>query len=258
MERYAITFGEVAIIHNGSFQLGKIRNKGYTIDELKDIKNKIGDQAKLIDLSKDLPTKSIREENKAAILLIKNGLNYLFNRKKAANKFLNEQKSLNYDKKYYESRFNKTLNKRARYNIVFGEENIDHSDDYKTFTIKSFNDLKYLKKLRKKIGKMFGSKAKKLNAEGNYYFHEKSGIGFHGDAERKIVICVSLGDSSILRYCWRKPGSSLMFGSPIDIDIEHGDIYIMSEKATGHDWKMRSKYRLVHAAGHSSYLKHKI
>ena len=49
-----------------------------------------------------------------------------------------------------------------------------------------------------------------------------------------------------------------MFGSPIDIDVEHGDIYIMSEKATGHDWKMRSKYRLVHAAGHSSYLKHKI
>ena len=73
----------------------------------------------------------------------------------------------------------------------------------------------------------------------------------------KIVICVSLGDSSVLRYCWRKPGSSTQFGKSIDINVDHGDIYIMSEKATGYDWKSRSKYRLVHAAGHSTYLNHK-
>jgi len=256
MERYAITFGEVAIIHTGSSELGKIRDEGFTIDELKSIKNKFGDNASLIDLSQDLP-KEIRKDNSAAILLIKNGINLLFNRKKAANKFLKEQQSLNYDKKYYESRFNKTLNKRARYNIVFGDENIEPSDDFKIFSVKAFKDLKYLKKLRKKIGKYFGKKAENLNAEGNYYFHEKSGIGFHGDAERKIVICLSLGNSSVLRYCWRKPGSSLLFGKPIDINIDHGDIYIMSEKATGYDWKSRSKYRLVHAAGHINYLNHK-
>lgn len=256
MERYAITFGEVAIIHTGSAELGKIRNQGFTIDELKLIKDKFGNNASLIDLSEDLP-KEIKKNNQAAILLIKNGINLIFNRKKAADKFLKEQQSLSYDKKYYESRFDKTLNKRARYNIVFGEENIEPSEDFKVFSVKAFNDLKYLKKLRKRIGKAFGPKAKKLNAEGNYYFHKKSGIGFHGDAERKIVICVSLGDSSILKYCWRKPGSSKQFGKSIDINVDHGDIYIMSEKATGYDWKSRSKYRLVHAAGHSTYLNHK-
>jgi alkylated DNA repair dioxygenase AlkB len=256
MERYAITFGEVAIIHNGSTELGKIRKEGFTFDELKLIKDKFGDKASLIDLSKNLP-KDIKKDNLAGILVIRNGINLLFNRKKAADKFLKEQKSLNYDKKYYESRFDKTLNKRARYNIVFGDENIEPSDDFKVFSVKSFNDLKYLKKLRKRIGKIFGTKAVNLNAEGNYYFHKKSGIGFHGDAERKIVICLSLGDSSTLRYCWRKPGSSLLFGEPIDIQINHGDIYLMSEKATGFDWKSRSKYRLVHAAGHKSYLNHK-
>ena len=31
----------------------------------------------------------------------------------------------------------------------------------------------------------------------------------------------------------------------------------MSEKATGYDWKSRSKYRLVHAAGYKTYLNHK-
>ena len=257
MERYAITFGEVAIIHTGSSEIGKINENGFSVDELKLIKIKFGKSAVLYNLSEQLPEK-IQEDNQASLLVIKDGVNTIFNRKKAADKFLREQKSLNYDKKYYENRFNKTLNKRARYNIVFGEKSVKSSEDYKTFTIKAFNELKYLKKLRKKLGIIFGEKAKNLNAEGNYYFHDKSGIGFHGDAERKIVICVSLGKSSILRYCWRKPGSSLLFGKPIDIQLDHGDIYIMSEKATGYDWKMRSKYRLVHAAGYEKYLNHKI
>ena len=261
MERYAITFGEVAIIHTGSTELGTRNEYGFTIEELVEIKNRLNlkkeNACELIDLSQQLP-EEIKEKNKAAVLVIRNGVNILLDRKKAANKMLKEQQGLEYDKKYYESRFSKTLNKRARYNIVFGEENIEPSEDFKIFSVKSFNDLKYLKKLRRRLKTYFGEKAKKLNAEGNYYFHDKSGIGFHGDAERKIVICVSLGNSSTLRYCWRKPGASTLFGKEIDIKLEHGDIYIMSEKATGYDWKMRSKYRLVHAAGHIKYLTHKI
>ena len=35
--------------------------------------------------------------------------------------------------------------------------------------------------------------------------------------------------------------------------IEHGDMYIMSEKATGFDWKSKSKYTLRHAAGCQKY-----
>ena len=99
-----------------------------------------------------------------------------------------------------------------------------------------------------------GDKAKNLNAEGNYYYEQKSGIGFHGDAERKIVICLSLGDKSTLRYAWRLPGTSEHYGNPIDINVEHGDMYIMSEKATGYDWKLRSKVRVVHAAGSDKYI----
>ena len=48
------------------------------------------------------------------------------------------------------------------------------------------------------------------------------------------------------------------YGNPIDIKVNHGDIYIMSEKATGFDWKSRSKVRVVHAAGYQTYLKHKV
>lgn len=113
-----------------------------------------------------------------------------------------------YDKKYYDAKKDKTFNKRARYNLVFGEEDQEASEDYKEYTIKSFKSLKFLSLLREKIGEWFGPKAANLFAQGNRYYEEGSGIGFHGDGERKIVICLSLGRDSTLRYFWRKPKSS--------------------------------------------------
>ena len=95
--------------------------------------------------------------------------------------------------------------------------------------------------------------ASNLEAEGNCYYKKTSGIGFHGDSERKVVICLSLGKPTVLRYHWRLPGSSEHTLQPIDINIGHGDVYVMSEKATGYDWSMRSKVRVVHAAGSSKY-----
>ena len=83
---------------------------------------------------------------------------------------------------------------------MFGENEVKHSDDFKKCTIKSFKNFKYLKKFRSLLKKKFGKKAAKLQAEGNNYFELKSGIGFHGDAERKVIICLNLGRSMQLRY----------------------------------------------------------
>lgn len=68
------------------------------------------------------------------------------------------------------------------------------------------------------------------------------------------MVCLSLGKTSILRYNWRMPGTSEHKLKAIDIELNHGDVYIMSEKATGYDWKLRSKVRVVHGAGHSGYI----
>ena len=251
-KRYAITFGETAILHTGSSEIGCIRDCGFSVDELRKIKEDLKENTELVILSNVLP-KNIQKENEAAVLILRDGVKLLLGSDKTK-KLKKEQSNIEYDKKYFDKRRNKTLNKRARYNIVFGEEEVSHSDDYKKFSIVPFSKLKYLNKIRKNLPKILGSKAKNLNAEGNYYFHKNSGIGFHGDSERKIVICLSLGDSSIVRYNWRMPGSSDKYGSNIDLKINNGDIYIMSEKATGFDWKKRSKVRLVHAAGSEKYI----
>ena len=251
MTRYAITFGEVAILHVGSKEVGKKRNQGYTVDDLNLLHQNISN-SEIFYLHDQLPEK-YRSENQAAVLVIRNAANLILGTN-GADKLLKEQKNINYDKKYFDYRRKKTLNKRARYNIVFGTQEILHSEDYKIYSVKAFQNLPFLNQIRIRLHHFLGNKAKNLNAEGNYYYENKSGIGFHGDSERKIVICLSLGDKSILRYAWRLPGTSEHYGNPIDISVEHGDIYIMSEKATGYDWKLRSKVRVVHAAGSDKYI----
>jgi alkylated DNA repair dioxygenase AlkB len=255
--RYAITFGEVAILHISGKEYGNGRlEHGFTTTELKKIATENTD-TEYISISDKLPI-NLRTDNEAGILIFRSVSNNQNNKdkkfvlglnKKEADKLYLEQEIVEYDQKYWDNRRKKTLNKRARYNIVFGKEKIEHSDNYKQNSVVSFYDLKYLNRFRKRLHLILGQKAKKLNAEGNKYFHDKAGIGYHGDAERKIVICLSLGKETTLRYHWRLPASSDHTLEPTDIKLNHGDVYIMSEKATGWDWKLRSKVRVVHGAG---------
>ena len=95
---------------------------------------------------------------------------------------------------------------------------------------------------------LFGDAAQNLAAEGNHYYDpKKCGIGFHGDAERKIVVALKLGAESCLEFQWflrNKP-----IGGRLRIEFSGGDAYAFSEKATGRDWKSSSFPTLRHAAG---------
>ena len=48
--------------------------------------------------------------------------------------------------------------------MVFGEESQKPTEDYKSYTITAFNDLKLLSLVRQRIGEVFGDKAYKLLA----------------------------------------------------------------------------------------------
>lgn len=90
--------------------------------------------------------------------------------------------------------------------------------------------------------------------EGNrYYDLKKTGIGFHGDTERVVVICLTIGGGGgyPMRFQWFKDGMPI--GNSIDLALNDGDVYIMSEKSVGADWKLRSKYTLRHSAGAERY-----
>jgi len=97
-----------------------------------------------------------------------------------------------------------------------------------------------------------------LRAEGNYYYDiTKTGTSFHGDTDRMKVVGVRLGNTSLpIHYQWFYQNNPI--GNRIILNLNPGDIYVMSQKATGNDWKKKTIYTLHHATGADKYLKIKI
>ncbi len=157
----------------------------------------------------------------------------------------------------------KRMNKRARTNLCFVPDREQEPAVFEgkgtIYDLKKMNVMnECVERLREEIATgliEIGSKTKVIInvVEGNrYYDLKKTGIGFHGDTERVVVICISIGGFNYpMRWQWFKDGMPV--GRPIDIHLNSGDVYIMSEKAVGADWKLKSKYTLRHSAGAEKY-----
>jgi len=87
----------------------------------------------------------------------------------------------------------RVVNKHARYNLCFSDFNQDPDYEAGKGRIVSFSQLPRLNKIKQQLPDYFGKKASDLKAEGNYYYNNQTGIGFHGDTERRIVIAIRLG-----------------------------------------------------------------
>jgi hypothetical protein len=96
------------------------------------------------------------------------------------------------------------------------------------------------------------NKADGLVCEGNLYDDPlRNGIGYHGDTERRKVIALRLGEEMPMHWQWYHRSKPV--GEPFQFMLGGGDLYIMSEKAVGNDWRSSSLYTLRHAAGAERY-----
>lgn len=262
-----LTAGEQSENHVGMQKYGDgVAEEGFTLSELKKIKQKfeaIGCECIYKKLNSYLTDAEKKDTEDAAVLIIRKGIDQLLShgsmiledkQKPTSDDMFQEHVDLNWDRKYYDTRRSKVLNKHARYNLCYAETG--HKPDYenKKGRVVSYDDIPITKYVLKKFEKYFGDKGSDIQLEGNkYYDITKCGIGYHGDGERKIVIGMRLGASIPLHYHWFHKGSPI--GPTIKFNIHGGDIYIMSEKATGYDWKSRNIKTLRHAAGAPKYLK---
>lgn len=142
--------------------------------------------------------------------------------------------------------YGRVVNKHARYNLCVYNE--DQEPDYESGCgrIIDRKNLNILNKLFDKINEIFDPSLEV--AEMNYYYNiDKCGIGYHGDAERKRVICARIGESIPLKYKWYINGQESKYSKTFTLN--DGDIYVMSEKAVGTDWKKKKVWTLRHAAG---------
>ena len=238
----SLTFGDAGENHVGMEMLGELSQSGISCDELKALVEVI-DDATFHDFGMD-----------AGVLIIRNILNE--NMHKEIFKEVNSQE---WDTKYFDRRRKCVLNKHARANIMILDD-VEQEPDYENAKgrivdgtkLENFNNFKT--KLIDTLSDVVGNKVKNLICEGNKYAdNTKNGIGFHGDAERRIVIALRLGASMPMHWQWFQ--NSEPIGKRFEFNINGGDLYIMSDKAVGNDWRKRLIPTLRHAAGASKYLK---
>lgn len=242
-----ITFGDIAENHSGMVKYGEERD-GYSYEEMIKIYNDLKNRnfnVKFVELHKLLP--DYDNENRASLIIIKNALNTIFNQN-VNEKFFQEHVNLNYDKKYFDVRRNKVLNKRARYNLIYNDFSGEPDYENRIGRVICFKNTPLLNELRKKLHLYFTDKAKNLIAESNkYYDMTKTYIGLHGDAERNITIGLRLGTTFDIAFQWFYKNKKI--GNPFIATLEPGDMYIMSEKTVGKDWRKSFKKTLRHCAG---------
>ena len=146
-------------------------------------------------------------------------------------------------------------NKVARHNLMFSDLGVNYKrlPDYQNGrgTIYNYNFFPQLGELFRCISTF--PNGPPVVIECNYYYDvSKTYIGFHGDVERSKVIGIRLGSDFPLHFQWYHKFEKV--GYEFSINLSHGDMYMMSSKSVGCDWKSSSKYTLRHAAGHKNVL----
>ncbi len=266
-----LTAGDAAENHKGMEQIGKLRAKGAgfheaDLDVVRIDMMLLGVKADIVCLVAEAGIEDEKEELDAKVLVIKGGVDALlrksYTKKKKAGievpdapytqiDMFNEQVALAYDKKAF--MYGRVVNKHARWNLCFDDESRGADYAKGMGTIVGYNEVPIMKDYLNVFEKMFGAKAAGLKIESNYYYDPtKTGIGFHGDSERRIVIAGRLGHAEMpMHFQWFHKGSPI--GKRVIIPLEPGDMYIMSEKAVGTDWKMKNIPTLRHATGAKKY-----
>jgi hypothetical protein len=251
-ELITLTFGDMAENHVGMEQIGSMvaEGCGFQLTDLQAIQSHmegLGAVCELIGLSSG--ELSLEPLPLAHVLVIRQGVNALLSQVGNSKQIdlFKEQTSLVYDKKAV--MYGRVVNKHARWNLCFDEKG--HEPDYEAGKgrVVGYDEVPLMSSLKEQIEARFGPKASGLKVESNYYYDTtKCGIGYHGDGERRKVIGVRIGYSSMPMYWqWYHRGDPL--GEPIIVPLNAGDMYIMSEKTVGTDWKKKTIPTLRHATG---------
>jgi hypothetical protein len=246
-----LTFGDQAENHVGMQKIGKLAEEGLSIGDLKEVKARYeahGFKCELVNLNTVLPSELVADQ--AAVLIIRNGVNYKIN--DLSDKIFSEQLGLEWDTKAKMK--GRVVNKRARHNLTYSDKGQEPDYENGKGRIVAWGDIPFTRMLIENFETNIGPKANDLVGEGNLYYDvSKCGIGWHGDTERKKVIAVRLGETLSLKYQWFYWCHRV--ADVIEFKVNHGDIYIMSEKASGFDWKKKKILTLRHATGCQQFVK---
>ena len=251
---YTITFGDVAENHARMQKIGTLHENGYSIEKLEKVQaklRKMGLVTEMVDL--DIGTEfegddeeKVLEFEVAKVLVIRRGAQFILGEE--TDGLMAENDALTMDKKAFMK--GKVVNKVARWNLCFADEDQEPNYEDGKGRIVAWKHIPKMERIRQVISEWTDDVL--LNGEANYYYDlSKCGIGYHGDAERKKVFAVRMGESMPLFFQWFQ--RSMPIGDPIKLELNDGDMYMMSEKAVGFDWLKKVIPTLRHSTGCSKF-----
>lgn len=250
-----ITYGDRAENHNGMQIIGEMAPNGFSPDDLEECQQKFesqGIKCTMIRLNDYID--GIDSGSDPRVLVIKQGVDHILkNIGKSAKDMFEElddkPDGLKWDRKAY--MYGRVVEKKARRNICIDDRSQRPDYENGKGTIVAFNKVVCCNEIRKSLP-LFLYGSDRLIGEGNYYYNDTCGIGWHGDSERRKVVAIKLGDVKPINFQWYLKGARI--GKMCRIDLDHGDIYVMSEKAVGTDWKQRNKPTLRHSTGADHFI----
>ena len=277
MSTVTLTFAESGENGVGQEIIGTKGFVGYTLADLQTVANMFPGKSQIYDLRNICP-QMYHQLEPAYLLIVKNPFDVaddLYNRMV----YPEAQYGVDWDKKAFMK--GRLCDKHARYNLLFDNlgnintgvpEYIKNKGTTSNLVIDQFgNIIKRLPNYIAKEGTIYNynyfpemrTLVQQISQfpnttnpiiEGNYYYDVKSTyIGMHGDFERRKVIGYRLGCDLPLHYQWYHETNAISIR--FSFNLSHGDLYMMSEKAVGTDWKCKSRYTLRHGAGFESVLK---
>jgi alkylated DNA repair dioxygenase AlkB len=245
-----ITFGDVAENHIHNQQIGQLADCGFTIEDLEAAKlrfEEAGCACELVSLNQNIgiPTEP------ASVLVIRGAVNkFLENSNANSTNLFVQLRDLDWDTKAL--MYGRVVNKHARSNLCFNDEAQEPNYAQGMGRIIPYNSVNLLKIVRDSLAGYIGDKAVDLKAEGNYYRDVTvNGISYHSDLERSKVVAIRLGTSIPIYFNWFYKSEPK--GQRMSIDLHHGDMYIMSEKAVGTDGRKKTIPILRHSTGAAKY-----
>ena len=193
-----------------------------------------------------------QDGERASVVVFPGGVDGLLG-EGAADALLEESLAQPFDRQFLNTRRRVVQTKHGRHNNCYADAAQEPDVAQGKGTVIAFDTCPRISSLREALPRVLGDEVQGLLAETNKYYdvsQSKVGIGFHGDTERSVVVGVRLGEGSAsmpLRFQWYRRSKAI--SKERVVPLRHGDIYVMSHKATGHDWLRRKGATLRHGAG---------
>lgn len=250
-EVYTVTFGDAGESHVRTQICGKRAEHGMSVAHLERV------ESELLEMDPTMRTKlynlgacaglSTKNSPYAAVLVVKDGINLFTDDNKERVTAELAGKETDKQAKMY----GVVRHKTAGHNFMFA--GFAQKPDYPNGkgTIYAFEDNPAVDQLRKTLSIWAGiedpANMLAVGEVNHYYAVNKTYIGYHGDAERAYVVGCRVGEPVFpLRFHCHADGRPI--GNTVEIPLEDGDVYFMSDLAVGNKWKTKGTH-WRHSAG---------